>query len=485
MLLILQTSILGFFRSKAITKNVLSLLMTAFMVLYFAVIFAAIGFFAAQMTADDSEGSHAVRVGGYFLYFILYSFFTRLFFQKFGFKDFKFYILTGIAKSTIFHYILISSLRSWFNLLPLIGVVVYLIRSYTFGVSIESICAQGLFMMSVLFTSNYIALIAEKYLTIKTRVVVFALVLLSFLLWLDMKDFISLLSYFSSVYGFITQSVWRSFIFLLLAFFCYWQAFLVLKRVAFLEDSYSQDAPRNLAISQGLFDRFGDIGSLMELEAKLIWRSKRSRGFIYMGLIFMLYPLLITRNDGAFLVFLAIFASGSFSITYAQLFLSWNSDHFDLFSTRIIHLADIFRAKFYLLSCIIIMQGLIGLLYGFVKSVYFFAIPAAMLFNIGVALFIYMLASSFTARRIDSSKGVIMNYEGLSFSIYLAIIPIFLLPFGFYYLGLVLSLSWLGWLLIGAVGLIGIIFHERLIRMCVKIFEKRKYQIMASFRDVH
>ena len=80
-------------------------------------------------------------------------------------------------------------------------------------------------------------------------------------------------------------------------------------------------------------DRFGRLGELIRLEMLQVWRNKRARLFLFMSLLFVLYPLIFIGEETfevpGFPIIIGLITTGGFTLNYGQLLLSWNSTHFD------------------------------------------------------------------------------------------------------------------------------------------------------------
>jgi len=236
----------------------------------------------------------------------------------------------------------------------------------------------------------------------------------------------------------------------------------------------------------GLFNRFGKVGELMRLEMKMIWRNKRSRNFLYISALFLLYPLIFISNEEIFgttmILLLSILITGMFAFNYAQLLLSWHSTHFDYILTRNISGLVFFKAKFYLLALSICIVFVITLPYGFLHPDFFYAITAAMLFNIGGSIFFYMYLANYNSKKIDPSKGSTFNFEGFGAAHYLAMIPIMIFPLLIFWPFSYFGCPYWGLFCVGLIGLIGILFREKILAWLVMHFKKRKHHIAADFR---
>jgi len=475
-------------RSPAFNQNLGTTIIMMLVGLYFGLCSVAIGASAPFIVEKmDLEGNPESIIGKYFLYTFLYLFLTRLVFQNFGFKALKKYILQPIKKSKIYHYILVNTSFHWLNIIPLLGILAYLLSASLAPNYNVNVLNHGLVLIGLLYFSNYFAFLIDKYLSINKVVtggLILAVVLLNFL---DIQGIIPLGIVFENIFSSLISSIWLAIIPAIATILAYLGSFNVLFKVAYLEDEKSDTSITEVNFQSGIFSRFGRAGEMMEMEIKLIFRNKRSKNMMYvLGMIF-LYPFMSsisdTYNSMGWYVFIAIFTTGGFALTYGQLLLSWNSGHFDLLLTKMDSIKEIFQAKYYLQCAIIIVQSMILIFFGFYKSEYFLLMPAMMFYNLGVVLFMYMLLASYNSKKVDANKGAAMNYEGFSISLFLIIIPIMVLPLLLYY-GCKYSIgnADIGIYLTALIGLLGFIFHDKLIDISVALFKKNRYKIGTAFR---
>lgn len=480
---IISLSWKSFTRNPAFGQNLGTTIVMGLFGLYFGFIFVALGA-AIPFAFGESEKLVAGPniVGGYYLYGLIYLLFIRIIFQNFSFPLFRQYCLQRIKKSSIYHFVLIRSLWNWMNGIPVLAISAYLIAStFKEGYNIN-LLTTSLVMIGALYFTNYVAFLLDKYLSFDKKIAGVIIALLLLLTFLNFKGYISLLPIFQSIFSFLVESVIQSLIPLVLMMISYFFSFTFLSNCAYLEDQGSVSDASLIGVKKGLFSKFGKVGNLMELEMKLIMRNKRSRTQMFILLFLFLYPLSFRGESLPMLIFMAIFTTGGFALTYGQLLLSWNSDHFDLLLTRMGSIKDIFRAKYYLQILSIALTSLVMVWYGFYQVAYFYLIPIAALFNIGVVTFMYMFLASYNSKKIDANKGAAMNYEGMSIALFLIMIPIFVIPAALILLGMYFDMEMMGLIGIGVLGLIGIVFHERLIDASVNLFKKNRYKIGAAFR---
>ena len=487
---ITSLSLKSFLRSPAFSQNIGTTIMMAIVGLYFALSTIALGAgapFITKILEEEGDTSDPVAIiGKYFLYTILYLFLARLVFQNFGFKSLKKYILQPIKKSKIYHYILTKTIFHWTNTFMLLGIVAYLISSSLVEEYQVNVLNHGLVTIGLLYFTNYVAFLIDKYLSVNKVITGGIILLVVILNFLDIRGLIPLGAFFETIFISLTSNIGLALLPLIATVIAYMACHNVLSKVAYLEDGESESSITEVNLRSGIFSRFGKAGELMEMEIKLILRNKRSKNMMYVIVMIFFYPFMSLMGDQyesmGWFMFIAIFTTGGFALTYGQLLLSWNSGHFDLLLTKMTSIKEIFTAKYYLQCAIIILQTMFLIFYGFFRSEYFLLMPAMMFYNLGFVLFLYMLLASYNSKKVDSNKGAAMNYEGFSMSLFLIIIPIMIIPivlyWGFKYMGH----PDLGIYLTGLIGLIGFIFHDKLIDISVALFKKNRYKIGTAFR---
>ena len=190
------------------------------------------------------------------------------------------------------------------------------------------------------------------------------------------------------------------------------------KEELYLEKTQSQQnlVGANLAIDW--FGRFGDASKLMDLELKLILRSKRARAYLMTSGLFVLYPLFFVSTGSDLmsspylLLMIGLFLTGMVGINHGQILLSWNSLHFDLLMSRGNTIHDIFKAKYYFLALACILFFVISIPYVLLNPKILLYSAVMLLYNLAFSLFSYLFLASYTALRVDPNEGGAMSFDG-------------------------------------------------------------------------
>ena len=111
-------------------------------------------------------------------------------------------------------------------------------------------------------------------------------------------------------------------------------------------DSNQRSSLENL----NYLDRFGKIGAFVLLELKMCVRNKRTRNHAIDGTPVLLYGLFFYSKPtylemNGFLIFVGLFISGGFMMSFGLYFFAWESGHFDLVLTANNTHKDYIKAK--------------------------------------------------------------------------------------------------------------------------------------------
>ena len=270
----------------------------------------------------------------------------------------------------------------------------------------------------------------------------------------------------------------------------YYMAFSYYLNNAYLEDLAEEEEVRFVNQSVGFFSRFGMAGELANLEWKLIIRHKKSRTFLMLSALFLLYGTIFYDNPAYqsgpmrnIFIFVGIFITGIFMIQYGQLFLSWNSGYFDFFLGRKDGIKNLVRGKYLLLLSISLLCFLLSIPYVYFGWSFLLIHLATFLFNAGVMIHLIIYLALWKPKPMDLNKGAMFNYEGVGAAQFLMIIPMMVAPYLVYLPFALLFNFYAGLAALGTVGIVGILFFEKLSTININRVLKNRYEISSSFRQ--
>lgn len=477
---------LGFIRSPNLNKKIFEAAIIGFFGLYAAVSLIGIGIGAPNLIAKFAPATDPVKVvAGFICAFALVDILVRYVMQKFPAMSLKPYLLLPVGRSKIVNFMLFRALLSPFNLVIPLFLIPFLFTEVI--PNHDGTIAAGLIILSLcaILISNYLAYALTAFAGANKKLAYVALAAILVVIYLEVNGFIHLLPHLIKVGGVLITKPLLWIIPVIIAIsIIIWLKHAFLKEISYDLNSNSESSTTYLSVN-GLFSRFGKPGIIMDMELRLIMRSRRARSFALISLAYCLMPFLLSGKTPP-TIMLAVFAFlivGGFAMNYGQLMLSWNSAHFDLLLSRGYHIKDIFTAKFYLLAISCGLIFLITLPFVFVFSLFPVVALSMTLWNASFSIFAYMLLASANSERIDPNETAFMNHSGMGISHYLIVLPLMAVPFLFYGLGWQIGGTSGALLVVGGMGVVGLALHKRLIDICISLFKKNRYKISKAFRS--
>ena len=399
------------------------------------------------------------------------------------------YLHLPVKRSKMIHYMLSKSLLSLFNYLPLFIFIPFCLKVIfpSGGISESLTWLFGIF--GLMLTNNFLAIYLKRQLMDNFRVVMgfVAVVLLigvaNFMGWMDVSGLSSAL-----FTGLSKNPIYLPFIGSLLCL-AYWLNFALLKRNIYLEEiDHRKHSNSFREINTSFLQRYGNIGTLIGMELKLIFRNKRPKSIFFLSVIFLFYGLIFYPNktymEGfSMLIFVGIFITGIFLSNYGQLLLSWNSNFFDKVVTSKLAMRTYFESKYWLFFVTSSAAFLLSIPYVYFGWKVLIINLACYLFNIGVNVFIIFYFSMRNPKRIDLSKGASFNYEGVTATQFILILPVLLFPILLVLPFQMLGIPYVGIGLLALAGVSGLIFKSVWLRAIEKRYKTKKYMLAAGFRQ--
>lgn len=476
---------LGFRRSPALTQNLLQTMVMGLFGLYLAVSLFVVGVVGAAILAEQFPDIEAVNAGGAVLmYYFLVDLVVRYFFQKFPTLAIKSYILLPIPKSQLLHFLLSRSMFNGFNFLPLSFLIPFFFTAVWNKTSAINSLGFIILAFGLTFLSHFLSFAFAKARNLRKSYLLVILAGVVGALYFEHKGFIAL---FEPVSHFAEAIINNPILWMIpiglpvLAYTFLYRWFLSYLTVEKLQNNGLAEFGGHLKF--GWFDRFGTPGKLMNLELRLMMRSKRARAYLIFSLLFLLLPLFSNPGqEPVILLIYGILMTGMIALNHGQLMLSWNSMHFDLLLSRGNTIFNLFKAKYYFLVFTCLISFLLTLPYMFYNPQLVLYSGAALMINCSSSIFAYMLLASVNSLRVDPNEGGAFSMTGFGAAHFLIGIPIMGFPLGIFFVGYLAGGANGGLLAILLVGSIGVISHKALIKMSVKLFKHNRYQIAEAFR---
>lgn len=477
-------------RSNVWHKKVVTNILMGFLIFMMMLYLLALGLFVDVIIKGLYPDQDPVRVlNGFLIYYFLIDLIARFYLQQVSAFTIESYLHLPVKRSTITHYVVLRTITSIFNYLPLFVFIPFAVKVIAPDYSVVDAWIWILTLIFLVFTNNLIISYLKRQLGSNPRVVGVFAIFLAIFIFLDYFNVISLSSFSTFAFGLIFTHQITAIIPVIAIIGVYILNYHFLRNKLYSEEINIRKHKKIDSIGNIRYLRsIGITGELIALEMKLMWRNKRTRTIIYMLPIFVLYgfffyPQEIYRETFGFLIFVGVFMTGGMMLNYANYAFGWESSYFDTILTNNISIDRYLKVKFFNSVIVSTICYIITIPYLFFGWEILLINTVTFLYNIGLLVFVLLYMATYNKKRMDLSKGSAFNYQGVGASNWLAMIPAFLLPVFIYLPFSFAGYKIAGLMAIGVLGLIGLIFHKSLLKIIKNQFLKRKYMMAEGFRE--
>ena len=207
-----------------------------------------------------------------------------------------------------------------------------------------------------------------------------------------------------------------------------------------------------------------------------------------MALIFLAYGLLFYNNPSysahsPFFVFVGIFITGMFMISFGQFIPAWDASYYSMMMSQNITLKNYLNSKVGLMTVSVIVLGLLSIPYVYFGWHILLLNLACALYNLGVNIMVILFAGAYNKKRIDLEKSPFMNYQGTGATQWIVSLPLMVVPLLVWYLFYKLINQETATLILALMGITGLLLRNWLVDKIATVYLKRKYETVNGFKQ--
>jgi hypothetical protein len=235
-------------------------------------------------------------------------------------------------------------------------------------------------------------------------------------------------------------------------------------------------------------DGFGRTSFFLKNDIRLIVRNKRARMAVWMGFAFLFYGLIFMSDlySGAvWQVFVGIFVSGGFLLSFGQFVPSWDSSYYPLMMTQNVAYKEYLMSKWWLVVVGTLISLPLASFYLFFSWETYLAILAGGMYNIGINAHMVLLSGAYTRTPIDlnSMQRAFGDKKSFNVKSLLLSIPKIFVPMFLFYVGVLIHSKMLGFVLIALVGILGFALRNLVFGWIERIYQQEKYLTINAYKQ--
>jgi len=479
----------SFIRSSNFGKGLAIKILMAFFAVYFLLVFLSLGVFIyPTLKKAFPDNDPFVMVNTLLFFWFLGDLMLRFFLQKLPVMSVKPLLTLPIKRSRVVNYVLGKSALSFFNFLPLFAIVPFSVVLITKDYEVTKVITWLVAMVILTLISNFLNFIIESF-SAETEFSFLPIILFAGTLFgLNHFNIVNFSQLLSSAMLAVTNNPLYLLVLLVILIGLYLFNHKILIKKLYLDNSLKTKIKEVSTSDLGWTKRFGEVAPFMQLDLKLIWRNKRPRSAVFIlviGLLYGLffYPQPMYRDMPIMYGFIGVFVTGIFLINFGQFIPAWDSGYYKMLMSQNIKYEQYLKSKYTLMMLSVIIMFVLSIPYVYFGWKILVAHFAAAIYNIGVNTYVIMLGGSFNRKKIDLNQRAAFNYQGTGAVQWLIGIPLLLVPLAIfgaltYYVNFYSGVSALILL-----GIIGIVFHQKLMQLITKKYLNSKYEMIKAFNQ--
>jgi hypothetical protein len=423
-------------------------------------------------------------IGQYFIYWILIELFLRYFMQKLPVMDIKPFLTTPVKKSAIAHYILGRSAASVYNLLSLFFFVPFAIVLMFNGYPALNVLLWVVAIFAIVLCVNYVNLLINK--NDKALVAIVSILLVGYAL--DYFQVFSVKDFFGPMFHVLYAYPVTVLIPIGLAVLIYYVNYKFLRDKIYLDASLRTKAKEANTSDLAWTKRFGELGTFLQLDLKMIWRNKRTKSQVFISLLFVFYGLIFYTQDiyaemMPMKAFLGVFMTGIFLSNFGQFIPAWDSSYYSMMMSQNIPLRKYLESKAMLISVSVVVMFLLTIPYVYFGWEALAINLACALYNLGVNIPVILFFGSFNKKRIELDQSPFGNMQGTSATQFLIMLPVLVLPIILFTIFYYLISFEVAVIVLSVLGIIGFAMKNYLLNLITEQYRRKKYGMIAGFKQ--
>jgi len=473
------------FRAKGFYKNLAINIIVGILALYFIVLFFALGLFLdVILETVPLEYNPPQLFGGATIYLFLAGLLIRFFIQPLNTLNVNSYKMLPVQYKTLVNYVIFKPFLNPVNYLPLIVIIPFALKSVTQHYGSGAALSFILLLLLLSLTNVQLASFLKRVTGGRLWYTLGFTAFFAGIIALNVMQIIPFFKWSEQAVIWLIQKDYR----LLLPVVCGVLATLLHRQYFFKNyytDDYIKKNDTSLLKDFTLFSRLGAIGTIMNLETKLILRHKRVKNILLLSIIFLCYGFLFYTNElygFGFKIMCGVFVTGMGMMMFGQWVFSWDSNYFDFILSKNILARDYVRANCYIMLVLCTLSFIFSSPYFFFGKEIILIQIVSFLFNIGISIPLLLFFGTFNNKRIDLKNSSAMNFQGTSFKNFLIVLPVMFLPSLIAFITGLFTDKMVSLWIIGGVGFLGIMLYKPVLDLCEKQFLKKKYYMADGFR---
>ncbi len=477
----------SFFRAASFKTNLAFKILMIFAALYFILVFLAMGVGSFFIIKKAGLGDPLRVVNRFMIYYLVVDLYMRYMFQKMPILNIKPLLYMPFKKSAVVKYSLGKTVFSFFNWMHAFFFVPFSIVLIAEDYHPIAVIGWHLAIMALIYANNFLNIMMNN----QDKIFYPLIVVLAVLGLSQYNGWFDVTVYTAPIFDAFFDMPWTFLIPILLLVGLIYASYSYFKKHMYLDGGLATKHTEAKSEDYTWLNRFGNLGTFLKNDIKLIRRNKRSKTTVVLSFLFIFYGMLFgsgaveVYEGPVWSIFAGIFVSGGFLFSFGQFVPSWDSSYYPLMMSQNIQYREYLSSKWYLIVIATVISTLISAFYLYFGWEFYLAIVVGAIYNIGVNSYLVLWGGAYIKTPIDltSNKKAFGDKQAFNVKTMLLTIPKLVLPLIIFAAGYYLINPISGYIAVALSGVLGFVFKNQAFKMIEKIYKKEKYKTLLAYKQ--
>lgn len=477
----------AFIRASSFQTNLAIKILMGLAALYFIAVFLGLGVGVFFIIEDAEMGDPFKVVNRYMIYYLAFDLVFRYTMQKMPVTNIKPFLYLPMTKNQVVRFSLLKTVVSFFNWSHAFFFLPFSIVLITKDYNPTAVIFWHIGMAALIYANNFLNLLINN----KSGIFYGFIVLFAAFGAGQYFNYFDITLQTAPFFNALSQDPIMALVPLLFLFLVSRTAFLHFKKNMYLDAGLATKQEVATTQEYAFLNRFGNLGTFLKNDIRLILRNKRSKMALYGGFFFLFYGLLFFTGavevyDGpVWKIFAGIFISGGFLFNFGQFVPSWDSAYYPLMMSQNIKYQDYISSKWYLIVIATLISMVLALPYIYFGLDAYLAVLVGGIYNIGINAYLVLLGGAYIKTPIDltSAKKAFGDKQSFNAKTLLLTIPKILLPLAIYWGVSLFASSEVAFASVAFSGILGYLLRNKVFKMIEKIYVSEKYKTLAAYKQ--
>ena len=402
-------------------RNMALKIFSYFMFGFIGLYLLMIGFFIYDILSKHGAYNNAIDSFNYILlYFLLFDFVAKYIGKKSQTMQVAPYLTFPVRRNTLFNFLLVKEFTNIWNLYFLFLIVPFALKSIPVFYGFSGVFLYLLFIYLLCIGSSLLVNIANNMLNRSGWYLFLPIILVGVIVGITFIPGVNIEDAIVKAGEYILEKNIVAWAIVLLVTGALWKINISMMNAEVYKAMQGKKITEaGSSFSLPFIDRLGKMGTFINLEMKMILRSKRLKSQLYLVIFFIVYYFFAINLPGFkefyfTKLFFTMFVIGGIGMIMAQYLFTSESSFFDGLMTRNLSLPDMLQGKYIFYVSYSVLVLLIMTILVFMGKLDFLFLISVFFYTTGLLFFLLFQNAVYNKSFFDHSESGMFNWKGTS-----------------------------------------------------------------------